>query len=80
VTFVRNFTDVDDRIIKRAQQEGVSAAEISERLHRRVRTDMVSIGVLPGDVEPKATEHIPQMIALIERLIRKGMAYEVDGT
>ena len=79
VSFVRNFTDVDDRIIKRAQQEGVSAAEISERYITEFRTDMASIGVLPGDVEPKATEHIPQMIHLIERLIRKGMAYEVDG-
>ncbi len=77
--FVRNFTDVDDRIIKRAQQEGVPAGEISERYIAEYRTDMASIAVLPGDVEPKATEHIPQMIALIERLMRNEMAYRVDG-
>jgi cysteinyl-tRNA synthetase len=79
VTFVRNFTDVDDKIIKRAHQEGVAAREISERYIDAYRTDMASIGVLPGDVEPKATEHIPQMVALIERLVEKGMAYTVDG-
>ncbi len=79
VSFVRNFTDVDDKIIKRAQAEGVSAGEISERYIAEYWTDMASIGVLPGDVEPKATEHIPQMIDLIERLIRNGMAYVVDG-
>jgi len=79
VKFVRNFTDVDDKIIQRANQEGVSAQEISERYIAEYRTDMASLGVLPGDVEPKATEHIPQMIALIERLIRVGVAYPVEG-
>jgi cysteinyl-tRNA synthetase len=79
VSFVRNFTDVDDRIIKRAQQEGVSPIEISERYIAEFRADMASIGVAPGDEEPKATEHIPQMIDLIQRLIRKEMAYLVDG-
>jgi len=79
VTFVRNFTDVDDKIIKRAQQEGVAASEISERYIAAFREDMASIGVRPGDVEPKATVHIPQMVALIERLIHKNMAYTVEG-
>jgi cysteinyl-tRNA synthetase len=79
VTFVRNFTDIDDKIIRRANAEGVTALEVSERYVREYRTDMASIGVLPGDVEPKATEHIPQMIALIERLIAGGFAYVVDG-
>jgi cysteinyl-tRNA synthetase len=79
LSFVRNFTDVDDKIIRRAQQEGVSPSEISERYIAEFGTDMASIGVAPGDVEPKATEHIPQMLALIERLIRKRMAYVVDG-
>jgi cysteinyl-tRNA synthetase len=79
LVFVRNFTDVDDKIIKQAQQEGVSPSEISERYIADFRTDMASIGVRPGDVEPKATEHIPQMIDLIERLIRRQVAYVVDG-
>ena len=79
VTFVKNYTDVDDKIIRRAQEEGVSSQEISERYIAEYRTDMAALGVLPGDVEPKATEHIKPMIALIERLIRKGMAYTVDG-
>jgi cysteinyl-tRNA synthetase len=79
VTFVRNYTDVDDRIIKRANEQGVSAHEISERYIAECQTDMATIGVLPGDVEPKATEHIPEMIRLIERLIGKSVAYPVDG-
>jgi cysteinyl-tRNA synthetase len=79
VTFVRNFTDVDDRIIRRANAEGVPAAELSERYIQAFREDMAAIGVAPADVEPKATEHIPEMIALIERLVAKGFAYTVNG-
>ncbi len=79
VQFVKNFTDVDDKIIKRAVQEGVSSQEISERYIAEYRADMASLGVLPGDVEPKATEHIPQMIALIGRLVAGGLAYAMDG-
>ena len=79
VTFVRNFTDVDDKIIQRAQREGVTAHEISERYVAAEREDMAALGVLAPDVYSKATDHIPQMIALIERLIAKGLAYPVDG-
>jgi cysteinyl-tRNA synthetase len=79
VTFVRNFTDVDDRIIRRANADGVPAHEISERYITAFQEDMASLGVLPGDVEPKATGHVPQMVALIERLIAGGFAYVVDG-
>ena len=79
VSFIKNFTDVDDRIIKRANEEGVPAVAISELYIAEYRTDMAAVGVPPGDVEPKATEHIPQMIALIERLVDKGVAYVVDG-
>jgi cysteinyl-tRNA synthetase len=79
VTFVKNFTDVDDKIIRRAQDEGVSASEISERYIAEFRRDMAAIGVLPADREPKATDHIGPMIALIERLVRGGYAYVVDG-
>ena len=79
VLFVKNFTDIDDKIIRRANQEGVSARDVSDRYVAEYRADMASLGVLPADVEPRATEHIPQMIALIERLIRQGVAYPVDG-
>ncbi|MBI4255114.1 MAG: cysteine--tRNA ligase [Candidatus Rokubacteria bacterium] len=79
VRFVKNFTDVDDKIIRRANAEGVPALEVSERYIREFGADMAAIGVRPGDVEPKATEHIPEMVALIERLIARGLAYAVDG-
>ena len=79
VKFVKNFTDIDDKIIRRANQEGVTAQDISERYIAEYRADMASLGVLAADVEPKATEHIPQMIALIERLIQRGVAYPVEG-
>jgi len=79
VKFVRNFTDVDDKIIQRAQREGVTAQEVSERYVAAEREDMAALGVLAPDVYVKATDHIPQMIALIERLIVKGLAYPVDG-
>ena len=79
VRFVRNFTDVDDKIIRRANAEGVTAREISERFIEAERADMASLGILAPDVEPKATEHIPQMIEIIQRLIAKGLAYAVEG-
>jgi cysteinyl-tRNA synthetase len=79
VTFVKNFTDVDDKIIKRANDEGLPATGVSERYIAEYRADMASIGVRPPDVEPKATEHIPEMVALVERLIVNGVAYVVDG-
>jgi len=79
VMFVKNFTDIDDKIIRRANADGVPAREISEGYIAAYRADMASLGVLAGDVEPKATEHIPLMIALIERLIAGGFAYVIDG-
>jgi cysteinyl-tRNA synthetase len=79
VQFVRNFTDVDDKIIRRAAREGVDARDVSERYIEAFRRDMASLGVLPADVEPKATEHVPQMVELIERLVRAGVAYAIDG-
>jgi cysteinyl-tRNA synthetase len=79
VKFVRNFTDVDDKIIQRAQREGVTAQEISERYVTAEREDMAAIGVMAPDVYAKATDHIPQMVSLIERLIAKGLAYPVEG-
>ena len=79
VTFVRNFTDIDDKIIRRANEEGVPASDISERYIAAFREDIAALGVLPPDVEPKATEHVAEMIALIDRLVRDGYAYVVDG-
>ena len=79
VTFVRNFTDIDDKIIRRAGQEGVSAREVSERNIAAFHADMAALEVLPPEIEPKATEHVPEMIGLIERLIARRYAYVVDG-
>jgi cysteinyl-tRNA synthetase len=79
VSFVKNYTDIDDKIIARANSEGISPAELSDRYVQEYRKDMASIGVLPGDQEPRATGHVPEMIALIERLIAKGAAYPVEG-
>jgi cysteinyl-tRNA synthetase len=79
VTFVRNFTDIDDKIIRRATEEGISVREVSERNISAFHADMAALGVLPPDAEPKATEHVPAMIALIERLVARGFAYAVEG-
>jgi cysteinyl-tRNA synthetase len=79
VTFVRNFTDIDDKIIRRAGEEGVAAREVSERNIATFHADMAALGVLPPEVEPKATDHVPDMIALIERLVAGGYAYVVEG-
>jgi len=79
VTFVRNFTDIDDKIIRRAAQEGVPAREVSERNIAAFREDMAALGVLPPEAEPRATEHVPGMVVLVERLIAAGHAYVVDG-
>jgi cysteinyl-tRNA synthetase len=79
VTYVRNFTDVDDKIINRAQEEGVGTEEIATRYIEEFYTDMGALGLLPPTVEPKATEHIPEMIALVQQLIERGHAYAVDG-
>ncbi len=79
VTFVRNFTDIDDKIIRRAAQDGVAAREVSERNIAAFHRDMAALGVLPPEAEPRATEHVPEMIALVQRLIVSGHAYVVDG-
>uniref|UniRef100_UPI0040574734 cysteine--tRNA ligase n=1 Tax=Candidatus Electronema sp. TaxID=2698783 RepID=UPI0040574734 len=79
VTFVRNFTDIDDKIINRANEQGVDSKELAERFIDEFHTDMDALGVLRADIEPKATEHIPEMIALIEQLIERGLAYPSGG-
>ena len=79
VKYVRNFTDVDDKIIKRASEEGKTSAEIAEKYLLAYQEDMKRLGVAPADVEPKATEHIPDIIRLIKTLIKKGHAYRLNG-
>jgi cysteinyl-tRNA synthetase len=79
VTFVRNFTDIDDKIIKRANEEGVDYQTIAERYIKEFYVDMGRLGLERPTVEPKATDHIPEMIHLISTLIQKGYAYVRDG-
>ena len=79
VRFVRNITDVDDKIIAIAQQEGVPPGEHAVRITEEFDRGYRDLGVAAPDIEPKATEHIPDMIALINRLIDKGLAYARGG-
>ena len=80
VNYVTNFTDVDDKIIKKANEEGVSASEISERYIEEFRKDMDALNVKVATCHPKATEEIEGMIEMIDTLIKKGHAYEKNGT
>lgn len=79
VTFVRNFTDVDDKIIKRANETGSNSHEVAERFIAAFHEDMDRLNVLRADVEPRATEYIADMIGLCETLIAKGHAYAVPS-
>ena len=76
VTWVRNFTDIDDKIIRRAQETGVSWQEVAGRYIASFQEDMAALGLPPATIEPKATEHIPQIIDLIRRLEERGFAYQ----
>ena len=80
VNYVSNFTDVDDKIIKKANEEGVSCKEISERYIAECKKDMEAMNVMPATHHPKATEEIDGMIKMISDLIEKGYAYEKNGT
>ena len=80
VNFVSNFTDVDDKIIKKANEEQVAAEEISTRYIAECKKDMEAMNVRPATTHPLATQEIPGMIAMIETLIEKGYAYEKNGT
>ena len=79
VTFVQNFTDIDDKMIKRANAEGITVKELGDRCIKEYYQDAQALGVRPATVHPRATEHIPQIIALVQKLIDKGLAYEVNG-
>ncbi len=79
VTYVRNITDVDDKINARAAAAGQPIGVITEQTLADFHADMAHLGVLPPDVEPRATAHIPEMVALIERLVGSGHAYPAEG-
>ncbi|MGE3770810.1 MAG: cysteine--tRNA ligase [Bdellovibrionales bacterium] len=79
VTYARNITDIDDKIMDRARESGVPIAEITAKYEQYYYEDMGALGVGKPDLTPHATEHIPGMIAMIQKLIEKGNAYEKDG-
>jgi cysteinyl-tRNA synthetase len=79
VTYVRNITDIDDKINARAAKAGKTIREVTEVTARDFQENMKAIGALPPDHEPRATEHVAQMIAMTETLIAKGHAYAADG-
>ncbi len=79
VTFVRNFTDIDDKIINRANEQHTTTEELANKFISAFHEDMAALGVTPPDIEPKATEHIAEIIAMIETLIAKGYAYQQGG-
>ena len=79
LVYARNVTDVDDKIIAAAEEEGVEPSIITERYERHYLEDMGALGVADPDIAPHATQEIPQMIAMIERLVELGNAYEAEG-
>lgn len=79
VTFVQNFTDIDDKIIQRAQEEGEDPLRLSARFIEEYFRDAAALRVRPATVHPRVTEHIPEIIAMIEKIIANGHAYVVDG-
>jgi len=77
--YARNITDVDDKINQAARDQGVPISAITDRFAAAYREDMAALGVAPPDLEPEATAHMPQMVAMIERLIASGHAYAAEG-
>ena len=79
VTFVQNFTDIDDKMINRANREGITVKELGDRFIREYYQDAQALGIRPATVHPRATEHIGEIIRLVKTLQDKGYAYEVNG-
>ena len=79
VTFVQNFTDIDDKMIKRANEEGITVKELGDRFITEYFKDAQALGIRPATVHPRATEHIGDIIKLVKTLQDKGYAYEVNG-
>ncbi len=80
VTFVQNFTDIDDKMIDRANREGITVRDLGDRFIGEYWKDANALGIRAATVHPRATEHMPQMISLIQGLIEKGLAYEQGGS
>ena len=80
VVHVMNLTDIDDRIAERVQQEGVSLREFTDRYAQVFFSDLKTLNTIPADHYPRATEHIPEMLGLIQKLLARGMAYRRDGS
>ena len=79
VKFVQNFTDIDDKMIRRANQEGITVKELGDRFIAEYYRDAGALGIRPATVHPRATEHIGEIIKLVKTLVQKGYAYEVNG-
>ena len=79
VTYVRNITDVDDKIIKKSQESGEPIDVITQKTTHFFHEDIAELNALPPDIEPCATQHISEMIDLVQRLIDNGYAYEAQG-
>ena len=79
VKYVQNFTDIDDKLIKKANEEGITVPEVAERYIKEFRTDSDGLNVKPATIHPRATENIDEIISIIETLIEKGFAYESQG-
>jgi cysteinyl-tRNA synthetase len=78
VTYVRNITDVDDKINARAAERGIAIRQLTEETYKNFKDDVAALGILPPTVEPRATEHIEEMKTLIERLVASGNAYVAE--
>ena len=79
VTYVRNITDIDDKIIRRALERGISLGALTEEMTAAMHQDIAALGIEPPTLEPRATEYVPQMLGLIDRLEARGLAYRAEG-
>ncbi len=79
VTYVRNITDIDDKIIKRALERGITLRALTDEMTAAMHQDIGALGIEPPSLEPRATEYVPQMLSLIDTLQKKGLAYQADN-
>jgi cysteinyl-tRNA synthetase len=79
VTYVRNITDIDDKIIKRAVERGITLRALTDEMTAAMHQDIAVLGIEPPTLEPRATEYVPQMLSLIDTLQKKGLAYQADN-
>jgi len=79
VTYVRNITDIDDKIIRRALERGITIRQLTDEMVVAMKQDIGALGIEPPTIEPRATEYVPQMLQMIARLRDKGLAYQADG-